>query len=123
MKNQFRRLFLAAGVCTLVGTTLLIAEESSGIAEVPFAFTIMNREMPAGNYVVEQINNGQVLKVRNEGTAETILCIAASRKSGPAGDPKLGSKTSIQTRANVAPRSCSSRLRNTPCWKRMSFIE
>lgn len=89
MKNQFRRMVMAAGVCSLVGTALLIADDTRGIAEVPFGFTIMNREMPAGTYVIEQINGGQVLKVHNDGTAETVLCLAAARKNGPAGEPRL----------------------------------
>ena len=89
MKNEFRRLLMAASVCTLVGSALLVADDTRSTAEVPFDFTVMNREMPAGTYVVEQINGGQALKVRNSDTKEAVLCIAAIREHGAGGEPRL----------------------------------
>ena len=62
MKNNIVRLLVAG--CTLAGIALC-GENKVLVAEVPFAFYMGDKAMPAGEYSVEDMNHGQILTLRS----------------------------------------------------------
>lgn len=58
MKNiTLKALVVLAGVFSAAGA---FAESHTLTANVPFAFSVANKVLPAGHYEVEQVNNQQV---------------------------------------------------------------
>jgi len=59
------------------------------VANVPFAFQIGQRVMPAGAYSVTELNPAGLLKVTAEASQEAVLVSAFVQKSGTRGQSKL----------------------------------
>lgn len=90
MKYQLRRLAVAVGLSAVLGSTLLIAQTSpEGSADIPFAFRLQDRALPAGSYSVREVTTSGVLDIRNQDTGEHIMFLAPPTKSGAPGPAKL----------------------------------
>jgi hypothetical protein len=87
MKRIFTTILMAVGI-TGPFVTNLAAQGHGMSADVPFAFVVANRTMPAGHYTLSQVNaSGTVFALRTDGN--TTLLQMGNLESGKPDKPSL----------------------------------
>jgi hypothetical protein len=90
---MIERTFLRLMVATVVPIASAVVIEQlpkTGVAEVPFAFQVEGKTLPAGTYSVKQADLGRTVRIQNDKTGgEGMECIAAKRKFGRAKGARL----------------------------------
>jgi hypothetical protein len=83
------RLMISIGV-PIASALVLEQLPKTGVADVPFAFQVEERMLPAGTYSVSQANMGRGVKIQNQNVAsEGLKCVAARHKFGKAQAARL----------------------------------
>lgn len=82
---------LMIGVGLPIASALVIEQlPKTGVAEVPFAFQVMNHTFPPGTYSVKQADMGRTIRIQNKKIAGVGMeCVAAKSQFGRAQDARL----------------------------------
>ncbi|HEY3937018.1 MAG TPA: hypothetical protein VGL97_06290 [Bryobacteraceae bacterium] len=88
MKRQFTSLVLTAGLSAMLGTFSLSAQSTSEAADIPFAFQVQQKTLPAGHYVINQKNVGGWFQVYDS-RGHSIFLNAIEQKKADPDNPKL----------------------------------
>ena len=87
--KPFKTLVVALGAAVL-GITGLYAQ-SGVVADIPFAFTVQNATMPAGQYQLRALSSSsQVIQIRNNQTGQSAMVLAPSSGSTEVKDKSIG---------------------------------
>ena len=73
----------------MLATTVASAQSIKVKATVPFSFIVGQSTLPAGEYTLKAMSNGQVLEMRNLDAKITRLVLSNSCESRPASKTKL----------------------------------
>jgi hypothetical protein len=75
-----KKLFSYFAGATLVAMLVVpsFAQQIQLKANVPFDFTVSNKEMPAGEYTINTVTGSMVLTLRQEGAGATVLSLSSS---------------------------------------------
>ncbi len=69
-------MILSVGAVALLGASGLCAQ-TRATADIPFAFTVQNTTLPAGEYTMSEASpTGDLMSIRNVETHETIVVLA-----------------------------------------------
>jgi len=80
--KTLKTMILSVGAVALLGAGGLSAQ-TKAVADIPFAFTVQNTTLPAGQYTMSATSTSHDLMViRNDETKQAILVIAPSSESG-----------------------------------------
>ena len=79
---------LTALVLALVTNVAFAQSHSKAKADVPFAFTVDQKSMPAGQYSIVEISGG-VMQVRNDSTNASLAVIAQHEESLKPQNPRM----------------------------------
>jgi hypothetical protein len=97
--TTLKTMILSIGAVALLGAGGLSAQ-TKAVADIPFAFTVQNTTLPAGQYTMSATSTSHDLMViRNDETKQAILVIAPSSAVHP------GSQTSGSIRPRCATRA------------------
>jgi hypothetical protein len=88
MKRQFTTLVLTAGLSAMLGTFSLSAQDRSETADIPFAFQVQQRTLPAGHYRVDQRNVSSMFQLY-DGDGHSIFLSAGQQQKADPDKPKL----------------------------------
>ncbi len=83
MKRIFATLLMAAGI-TVPFVAHVAAQEHTGVADIPFAFLVSHKTMPAGHYKVSQSNMGSsVFLLTDDQRHSTMVQLGSLVKGAP----------------------------------------
>ncbi|SRR5579884_266248 len=88
MKSQFVPLVLTAGLVTL-GSLTLSAQNQVETAKIPFAFQANHTALEAGDYKVEQLNNGGTFQLMSSNGHSIFVSVPAKVEGTRNTDPHL----------------------------------
>lgn len=89
MKRQFTNLVLTAGLSAMLGTFSLSAQDRSETADIPFAFQVQQRTLPAGHYTVNQHSNVSSLFQVYDANGHSLFLGASQQTKADPEKPKL----------------------------------
>jgi hypothetical protein len=89
MKRQLATFFLTAGLSAALGPLSLSAQSTTtAIAEIPFAFQVQQRTLPAGKYTIDRKSTAGLFQVFDHEGHSIFLTAPVQVKSDPE-EPKL----------------------------------
>ena len=91
MKNQLANVLRVVALAGLVSGTLAWGQSIRDVeTTIPFAFRVMDKEMPAGDYMILQASTPGVLRVRTtDGRQSAFVTAPVVRETGTYGDGRL----------------------------------
>jgi hypothetical protein len=88
MKRQFTTLVLTAGLSATLGSFSLSAQNRSEVADIPFAFQVQQKTLPAGHYLVDQRSVGGLFQLY-DARGHSIFLSALQQNRAEPDKPKL----------------------------------
>ena len=80
--KTLKTMILSAGAIALLGASGLFAQ-TKAVADIPFAFTVQNTTLPAGEYTMSAASTAhELMSIVNVETRKEILLLASSSESG-----------------------------------------
>jgi hypothetical protein len=73
--KTLKTLVLTITAAALLGSTGLYAQEKA-VANIPFAFTVLNKTLPAGQYSIQQGTHNGLLHIQNAANGESVIVLA-----------------------------------------------
>src|SRR5688572_24388761 len=92
MKEKGSMIFAMASLLTLLGAPTVSAETIRLQADIPFAFVVGNKMLPAGTYIVSQPHEAHsvmLIRDRNAGRDPAIIRTNGLEKPGRSEETKL----------------------------------
>jgi hypothetical protein len=82
MNNTLRNLVLAPVVMAAAALTANTAMAEAKV-DVPFSFQVAGKTLPAGQYIVDRLNNNSVVTLKNKQTAQSYNWILTPGSPAP----------------------------------------
>jgi len=80
--KTLKTMILSVGAIALLGASGLFAQ-TKAVADIPFAFTVENTTLPAGEYTMSAASTSRdLMSIRNVEARKEILLLASSSASG-----------------------------------------
>lgn len=90
MRNEICTAFTAVALAGMFGGVVLTAQDRPReIGNIPFAFQVGDRTLPAGKYAATELSANGLVQLTNETTGRSILIGAFVPKSGDPGQSRL----------------------------------
>ncbi len=83
MRKQIMQVFACLGLFIALGVTSAAAQANTVVADVPFNFTVQDRQLLAGEYRIEQIAPATLVIRGAGGEAHTMVMTIAVRSLDP----------------------------------------
>ncbi len=84
MNRILKALSLAAGAAAVLGTgALQAAGHRSDPLEIPFAFTVQGKQLPAGTYRLQRADTNRIEALVNVRTGEQVQILRSLGNNGP----------------------------------------
>jgi hypothetical protein len=91
--KTLKTLVLSMTAAALLGSTGLYAQEKA-VANIPFAFTVLDKTVPAGQYVIQNgtTTSRSILRFRNVATGHSVAVLAPSSNASYTTTEKVDAK-------------------------------
>jgi hypothetical protein len=83
MKRHLNNIVLTAGLSVLLGSSILSAQSQKAVANIPFAYHVGEKSLPAGTYTIAKSSSSQsVFALRETETGHEIFMPVVQQDTG-----------------------------------------
>jgi hypothetical protein len=82
MKHHLRNIALTAGLCVLLGSSTLSAQDQKAVANIPFAYQVGQQTFSAGKYMIAQTHVAGIFVLRQNNTGHDIFMPVQAQGTG-----------------------------------------
>ena len=82
MKLHLRSIVLTAGLSALLGSFSLSAQNSQEVANIPFAYSVGQKTLPAGKYTIQERGAGGLFRLLESASGRSIFALSTPVDTG-----------------------------------------